>query len=285
LDDGYEGASHLFMTNCTVVFNNPDFPVDEYSRGGNGLFLDSNSSATVTNSIFWGNVDDFHVRDGSTLTMTYSLSQEGRPGTGNFTADPLFADPAAQDFHLQSVSGRYNTIFGNFVVDWVHSPGIDAGDPASSFSNESQPNGSRINVGCYGNTALASRSKTGEQRYVVLTMTSPHHTITKGFDTLVYGTAGVNHIILQSGATAELRNFPGYNSIQLESSVEGFTVSRSGTIVTFRGPDDTVLKIPATAVVQTVEFADHGPLTLSIHNNKVMLDDHVIITSPAMIDR
>jgi parallel beta-helix repeat protein len=159
LDDGYEGASHLFMTNCTVAFNNPDFPVDEYSRGGNGLFLDNNSSATVTNSVFWGNVDDFSVRDGSALTLTYSLNQEGWSGTGNFSSDPLFADAAAGNFHLRSITGRYDPATDTYISDDVHSPGIDAGDPVSSFSNEPPPNGSRINVGCYGNTYLASQSK------------------------------------------------------------------------------------------------------------------------------
>jgi hypothetical protein len=40
----------------------------------------------------------------------------------------------------------------------VHSPAIDAGDPAAPFAAESQPNGGRANLGAYGNTAEASRS-------------------------------------------------------------------------------------------------------------------------------
>lgn len=282
VDDGYEGASRLFMTNCTVVFNNPDFPADEYSRGGNGIFLDSNSSATVTNSVFWGNVDDFYVRDGSALALTYSLNQEGWAGTGNFSADPLFADPATGNFYLKSVTGRYNPATATFISDNSHSPGIDAGDPVSSFSNEPQPNGSRINVGCYGNTAQASRSQQAGS-VIILTGTSPNHTIAAGTDARVYGTASSNQIILASGSKAELLNFPGQNFIQIQASSNLFSVSRSGTFVTFEGSDGTVLKIPATASVQTIAFTDQT-LTLNIHNNQVMLDDQVITLIHASIE-
>jgi len=62
-----------------------------------------------------------------------------------------------------------------------------------------------------------------------------------------------------------------------------FTVSRSGTVVTFQGADGTVLKIPATTSVQTIEFSDQEPLTLSIHNGQVMLDDQVIVESKETI--
>ncbi len=59
-------------------------------------------------------------------------------GTGDISVDPLFAD---YDFHLKS-----------------DSPCIDAGDPSSDYSNEPTPNGGRINIGAYGNTAEASKS-------------------------------------------------------------------------------------------------------------------------------
>lgn len=38
------------------------------------------------------------------------------------------------------------------------SPAIDAGDPAAGFTNEPLPNGNRLNLGAYGNTAQATRS-------------------------------------------------------------------------------------------------------------------------------
>jgi len=55
---------------------------------------------------------------------------------GNISADPDFADP---DYRLAGSS-----------------PAIDAGDPASDYANEPAPNGSRINIGAYGNTGEAA---------------------------------------------------------------------------------------------------------------------------------
>jgi hypothetical protein len=43
-------------------------------------------------------------------------------------------------------------------VDANHSPAIDAADPAAAYANEPSPNGSRANMGVYGNTAEASKS-------------------------------------------------------------------------------------------------------------------------------
>ena len=161
VDGGYDGISRLTMDHCTVAFNNPDAVGDEYSLGGNGIFVDAGSSVTVVNSIFWANGDDdFYVRDGSTLTMTYSLSEEAWAGIGNLSADPLFADPDNGDFHPRSTAGRYVPATGSWVTDASHSPAIDAGDPASPWSAEPLPNGGRVNLGVFGNTSQAGLSKT-----------------------------------------------------------------------------------------------------------------------------
>ncbi len=118
----------------------------------------------------------------------------------------------------------------------------------------------------------------------ILSNASPNHTVTSGSDEQVYGTSASNQIVLESGAKAELINFPGHNSIQIQSGLNLFTVSRSGTIVTFQDDSGTLLRIPATTDPQTIEFADQEPLTLSIHNGQVMLDDQVITTTAAAID-
>jgi len=78
------------------------------------------------------------------------------PGVGDISADPLFSDPG-RDFHLKSRWGRWNGT--EWVEDDTTSPCIDAGDPADDFSKEPQPNGGRINMGAYGNTAEASKSR------------------------------------------------------------------------------------------------------------------------------
>ena len=51
------------------------------------------------------------------------------------------------------------TAAGVWVVDAVHSPCIDAGDPADGCSLEPLPNGGRINMGAYGNTPEASKPR------------------------------------------------------------------------------------------------------------------------------
>ncbi len=172
VDDGDPGPSHLVMHNCTVAYNNAGFSGDEYWLGGNGVFVDNNSTVIITNSIFWGNGDDFFVHEGSSLSMTWSLSEEGWTGTGNLTSEPLFADVAAGDFHLRSTTGRYHAATGNWLIDTQHSPAIDAGDPASAFAHEPLPNGGRINLGAFGNTAQASKSAatpepTGSLRVII----------------------------------------------------------------------------------------------------------------------
>jgi uncharacterized protein (TIGR02145 family) len=117
----------------------------------------------------------------------------------------------------------------------------------------------------------------------ILSNTSPNHTITSGSNEKIYGTSASNQIILEGGAKTELINFPGQNSIQIQSSSELFTVSRSGTIVTLEGSDGTILMIPATHSVQTIDFSDRTSMTLSIHNNQVMLDDQVVTTTAATL--
>ncbi|TVP76127.1 MAG: LEPR-XLL domain-containing protein, partial [Puniceicoccaceae bacterium] len=106
-------------------------------------------------------------------------------------ADPLFVNPGGlngfagytdfendgsdSNFHLQSTAGSprdaalapvLSVDAGNrplfpalsYTVDATISPAIDRGDAALDFSNEPEPNGGFVNIGAFGNTALASLS-------------------------------------------------------------------------------------------------------------------------------
>ncbi len=145
--------SILYMNNCTISNNSTEEP------NGAALFVQS-SFAQIQNCIFWNNGNDFENITEGELFVEYTLMQNEFWGEGNISIDPLFADPLNGDFHLKSMSGRFNPISNEWVNDDVMSPAIDAGNPDSDFSNEIEPNGSRINLGCYGNTAEASKSKT-----------------------------------------------------------------------------------------------------------------------------
>lgn len=93
--------------------------------------------------------------------------------------------------------------------------------------------------------------------------------------THVYGSQGNNNIVLESGASARLMNFPGSNTITIESASELFTVSRSGSAVTFEGSDGTVLIVPATLTPQSIIFSD-VKLDLVIVDGVVTLGTQVI---------
>jgi Disaggregatase related./Protein of unknown function (DUF1565). len=156
-EDWEHHPSVLNMYNCTVADN-------ACSSGGAALFVQA-SIANVQNCIFWNNGSDLELlADGqrlAKLTVNYTLTQQGFTGTGNIQSNPLFANAANGDYHVQSANGRFNPATGQFVNDVTNSPAIDAGNPSSDYSKEPSPNGNRVNLGCYGNTAEASKSATG----------------------------------------------------------------------------------------------------------------------------
>ena len=149
VDGGPGGPSSVAIENVTVA--------DHLCPGadpGAVVLIEDGSAISIRNSIFWNNTgSSFATLTGATYTITHSITAAS--GTGNLLADPLFAT-APGDYHLRSMHGRYTP--GGWVMDAVTSPAIDAGDQASDYSQEPQPNGGRINLGAYGNTAEASRS-------------------------------------------------------------------------------------------------------------------------------
>jgi hypothetical protein len=113
------------ITGCTIAGN---------SAGGlgDGIYLRNGNqgTATITNSIIWGNGTQQIVFDSITPVISYSNVQGGWPGTGNTNADPMF---------LNTDMGDYRPSPG--------SPCIDAGD------NTVVPEG--IDTDLAGNTRFA----------------------------------------------------------------------------------------------------------------------------------
>jgi hypothetical protein len=140
-------------------------------------------TATITNCIIWNCTQSITLADtsnttvkdrGSHVTINYCDIQGGRNGIsvsgkystvtwgqGNLSTDPLFADLNKRDVHLKSQFGRWNSATGKWMNDTATSPCIDAGDPNSFVVFEPFPNGGLTNMGVYGNTSQASKSKTG----------------------------------------------------------------------------------------------------------------------------
>jgi hypothetical protein len=150
------------LTNCTFSGNSAEY--------GGGM-VNYEYNANVTNCIFWGNAASFGSQIFDPLgivnySVNYSCVQDwdgSLGGVGNFGLDPLFADPENGDVHLKSKGGRWdpsaNNGIGGWVIDMVHSPCIDTGDPSYPSGDEPEINGDRINMGAYGGTEFASKSE------------------------------------------------------------------------------------------------------------------------------
>jgi parallel beta-helix repeat protein/predicted outer membrane repeat protein len=163
-------SSRSIITNCTFVGN--------LAYNGRALACDSRSHLSESNiqsvdCILWDGGDEIWNNDGSTITISYTDLQGGQAACfdpcdaivwdlGNIDADPLFADEDANDFHLQSEAGRWDSNSQSWVTDSNTSPCIDAGDWMTPVGNEPFPNGGRINMGAYGGTVEASKSYFGE---------------------------------------------------------------------------------------------------------------------------
>ncbi len=154
--DGTTVSSHVELVSVTIA-SQPCPGVH-----GNAVYVESQSTVTLVNSIVWDNGgDDFWADSTSTITATYTLSEEAIDGVGNLSSDPLFFDPASGDYHVRSTRGRFDPASGAFVLDDVDSPSIDVGDPAADFGMEPGPNGMRANLGHTSNTPEASMGGPG----------------------------------------------------------------------------------------------------------------------------
>ena len=126
------GAADVTVINCTFSGNSAG---DE----GGGLYLRFNSTATVTNCVFWNNTaasgPELYLcstSNPSTLAISYSIVKGGQAaahvddgctlnwGQGNIDADPLFVDAAGPDGEPGTADDDLGLLPG--------SPCIDAGD-------------------------------------------------------------------------------------------------------------------------------------------------------------
>lgn len=125
----------------------------------------------INHCIFWDNGELDVFNDTFASDITYSCMERLIEADGNFSADPLFADPNnpdvdKRDYHLKSETGRYlpqdpnnnNSGPENWVCDTQTSPCVDAGNETLNPMCEKMPNGGRLNMGAYGNTKYASQS-------------------------------------------------------------------------------------------------------------------------------
>jgi len=140
--------SHSVLKNCIIRQNNVEFPLN---GDGFQLSLEFDCSASISYT---------DLQDGQEAIYTIESVVDWL--SGNIDTDPNFVlidtDTATNtwDFRLQSQYGRWDKNMGQWVMDPVTSPCIDAGDPNSDYTNEPWPHGGRVNMGAYGGTRQAS---------------------------------------------------------------------------------------------------------------------------------
>ncbi len=152
------------VVNCTFAAN------ENATAGGCAGVKMTKGKMSIRNSIFHGNsgydfvdnascsydVDNTLLQDDTGATYSF-VNGQSKIGGSMIYGDPLFA--AADDCHLLSEAGYFDSEgVIHYAGEDVRSPAIDAGDPESDFSRESEPNGVCVNLGRYGNTEQASRT-------------------------------------------------------------------------------------------------------------------------------
>ena len=176
-----ENSCDALLVNNTIVDCGRGLRLFDLGRWGPPYRLNpGGGTATVVNCIIWDcprpvtltDSSNTEIEDtGSHITISYSVIPDGQDGViisgtnstltwgqGNIDIDPQFADLANDDYHLKSQAGRFDPNSGEWVIDDVTSPCIDAGDPNTSPGNEPFPNGGIVNMGAYGGRGQASKS-------------------------------------------------------------------------------------------------------------------------------
>ena len=137
-----------------VLGGSPNISCVSLVGNGTGIEADGDSDPCVSNCILWDNGTDL-----LNCEVSYSCVEAGAVGPGNISTPPIFADANGGDYHLKSERGRYRASTDEWILDDLTSPAVDGGEPYINPANERMPNGGRINMGAYGNTAYASMSE------------------------------------------------------------------------------------------------------------------------------
>jgi len=205
------------------------------------IALRSSANLQLEYSDLMGGWDEIDVEAGSTLAG----------GTGIIDCDPLFAaegywddkdtpndytddvwNSQNSDYHLKSKEGRWTKT--GWVADALSSACIDAGSPQSSFSSEPEPNGDLVNLGRFGNTEEASKTREPVVSDVSVTEDGGTATVTWTTDFATVGQVKYGPVSL-GGSTPNTASQSGY---QTSHSIEltGISAGTNYKIVIFNNP-------------------------------------------------
>ena len=161
------GSSSLNLSYCRLAEEDPDnlgVPLADYvGVASTATFTCDN--LTFGDPLFATSLEDFTSRVNVVASGTYagySYIGTSYNTSKNTLANTGYAN-ANFDVHLRSIAGMSRNDGTRYEDEVYYSPAIDAGDPGSAYANEPDPNGERVNLGAYGNTAEASCSVAGIQ--------------------------------------------------------------------------------------------------------------------------
>ena len=179
----FSSGQRLYLDGCVL-----------WGNASNGVNVSESSLVYISNSVItadgFGNYcymipagqmlhadyNDLFIRNAAQIASVHGQQYERMPqwvtmvgeDRHSLSIDPVFADPENGDFHPRSIYGRFDPASGPAGA-WVNdkavadlpdvSPLIDLGGPNSSWANEPEPNGRRRNIGLYGDTWQASKSR------------------------------------------------------------------------------------------------------------------------------
>ena len=170
-----DSAQVYFKFNDVASTNTAAFTLFELTNSGliikNNIFLASATAGSwLTSDGGPGSLSsDYNDWDGVESSLGWSFN--GGPyaslaafsGASGQDINSIQADPewyaataGAEDFHPLAAEGRW--LGGAWIDDAETSPTLNSGDPGEPYADEPLPNGLRVNLGSYGNTAQASRA-------------------------------------------------------------------------------------------------------------------------------
>ena len=183
----------LDVVNCTFAYN---FTASANNVSAGIDVGSSNSKANIRNTIFYGAQKttglkcgkDICVSSGCSANIDYCLFEENSTacisgggtitkGANNVFGDPKFARAITAE-EIDSIMVNNGSYYGYsadayenvFSKADVHARNrkltVDTGDPDSPWDKEPKPNGKRVNLGYYGNTAEALSSSDGMKIFV-----------------------------------------------------------------------------------------------------------------------
>jgi len=137
--DNQQPAIHSFVSNYNCINGN---------LSGNYSYNTTSTTDFYSNPELSSNLSAIYY---NILNSTWPNAET----TGDYSGN-IGANEARLEYHLKSEFGRWDGT--QWVIDSTTSPCINTGNPADDYSNEPTPNGNRINIGAYGNTAFTSKS-------------------------------------------------------------------------------------------------------------------------------